>query len=100
MMGSARADRPSRRPDAANRARDQWHSISYCVTIAPHYSGMMCGHFPDFPGLVVLGRDHVEVLALAAESLDAELEHHWRQDGAIPLPRAEGPLSVSAKRLG
>ena len=74
--------------------------ISYCLTISHHYSGQMCAHFPDFPGMVVLGRDHEEVTGLALEALEAELQRRLELDGNIPQPREQGVFSVSTARFG
>lgn len=74
--------------------------FAYCLKIAPHYSGLICGHFPDFPGVVVLGRDHEEVEYLAVEALETELERQLNQNGRIPKPRTRGALSISTARFG
>jgi hypothetical protein len=74
--------------------------VSYCVKIAPHYSGMISAHFPDFPGLVVLGRDHDEATDLALAALEQELERLIGTDGTIPLPRARGRLTISTRKFG
>ena len=73
---------------------------AYCLKIASHYSGLMSAHFPDFPGLVVMGRDHEEVADLAVQALEAELERQLKQNGRIPRPRIQGPLSVCTTRFG
>ena len=74
--------------------------ISYCVKIAPHYTGLISAHFPDFPGLVVLGRDHDEARDLALAALEQELERLISQDGAFPEPRARGRLTISTRKFG
>ena len=74
--------------------------ISYCLKVAPHYSGQLSGHFPDFPGLVVLGRDHEEVAGLALQALEEELEHQLAENGRIPEPQTRGRLIVSTTRFG
>ena len=74
--------------------------VSYCVKIAPHYSGMISAHFPDFPGLVVLGRDHDEARDLALAALEDELERRIGEDGSIPAPTATGRLSISTSKFG
>jgi len=74
--------------------------VSYCVKIAPHYSGMISAHFPDFPGLVVLGRDHDEARDLALAALEDELERRIGEDGSIPTPTARGRLSISTSKFG
>ena len=73
--------------------------LSYCLKIAPHYSGMMCAHFPDFPGTVVLGRDHQEATDLALAALEFELERQIEQNGKLPTPRFEGRLWVSTAKF-
>lgn len=73
--------------------------FSYCVRIAPHYTGLISAHFPDFPGLVVLGRDHDEARDLALAALEQELERLIRQEEAIPRPRARGPTTISTRRF-
>lgn len=74
--------------------------VSYCVKIAPHYSGLMCAHFPDFPGLVVLGRDQDEARELALTALEQELERRISEDGTIPRPAARGKLTISTRKFG
>lgn len=73
---------------------------TYCLEIAPHYSGFLCGHFPDFPGLMVIGRDHDEVADLAVAALEAELEQLIKKNGRLPRPRTTGALSISTARFG
>jgi predicted RNase H-like HicB family nuclease len=73
--------------------------FSYCVRIAPHYTGQISVHFPDFPGLVVLGRDHDEARDLALAALEQELERLIRQEEAIPRPRARGPMTISTRKF-
>ena len=74
--------------------------ISYCVKIAPHYTGLISAHFPDFPGLVVLGRDHDEATDLALAALELELERLIGEDAAIPRPKARGRLTISTRKFG
>jgi predicted RNase H-like HicB family nuclease len=71
----------------------------YCVRIAPHYTGLISAHFPDFPGLVVLGRDHDEAKDLALAALELELDRLISQDKAIPRPRARGPMTISTRKF-
>jgi len=73
-------------------------TVSYCLRIAPHYSGLISAHFPDFPGLVVLGRDHEEAKDLALAALEQELERLISQDELIPKPRTKGRLTISTRR--
>lgn len=35
-----------------------------------HYSGLLMGHCPEEPGLVVLARDHEELAVLMEQALD------------------------------
>lgn len=58
--------------------------VSYPMKIRPHYSGMLSGHFPDLPGIVVVGRDHEELGRLALDALEAELERCLARDGELP----------------
>lgn len=74
--------------------------ISYCLNVAPHYSGQLSAHFPDLPGLVVMGRDHEEVTGLALQALEAELARQLAKNGRIPKPRTRGRLIVSTTRFG
>ena len=72
---------------------------SYCLKIAAHYSGLVSAHFPDFPGVVVMGRDHEEARDLARAALEEELKRLISQDGAIPMPRAQGRMTVSTAKF-
>jgi len=74
--------------------------LTYCVKIAPHYSGLICAHLPDFPGLVVLGRDHDEAKDLALAALEQELERLVNADESFPRPKARGRLTISTSRFG
>ena len=82
----------------ANRG-DVDDMLTYCVKIAPHYSGMISAHLPDFPGLVVLGRDHDEAKDLALAALEQELERLAREERNFPRPMARGRLTVSTSRF-
>ena len=73
--------------------------LTYCVKIAPHYSGMISAHLPDFPGLVVLGRDHDEARKLALAALELELERLLKEERTIPAPKARGRLTVTTQRF-
>ena len=73
--------------------------VSYCVKIAPHYSGLICAHFPDFPDLVVLGRDHEEAEDLARSALEQELERLIHHGIRIPRPVATGRLKIAPRSL-
>lgn len=35
-----------------------------------HYSGLLMGHCPEEPGIVVLARDHEELATLMEQALD------------------------------
>jgi predicted RNase H-like HicB family nuclease len=72
---------------------------SYCLKIASHYSGQVCGHFPDLPGLVIMGRDPEEVAVLAEQALEAELERLLRKTGQVPRARASGPVTISTSKF-
>lgn len=74
--------------------------VAYCLKIAPHYSGLVCGHFPDIPGLMVMGRDLDEVEELAVAALEAELESQLERNGRIPKPRTRGRLRIATARFG
>ena len=73
--------------------------LTYCVKIAPHYSGLISAHLPDFPGLVVLGRDHDEAKKLALAALEQELERLVSAEETIPRPTARGRITVSTQRF-
>ena len=74
--------------------------VAYCLKIAPHYSGLICGSFPDLPGLIVIGRDHKEVTDLAVAALEAELEQLMKRDGCLPRPQIKGRLTISTTKFG
>ena len=67
---------------------------SYCLKLERHYSGLMAAHFPDFPDVIVLGRDHAEARELAVEALKSELQSQLRDTGKLPMPKEQGRLYV------
>lgn len=73
--------------------------VKYCLKIAPHYSGLISGHFPDLPGVVVLSADHEELAILARAALEEELDRHMAASGRIPAPRARGRITILTDRF-
>lgn len=69
--------------------------LTYRVEILPHYSGMMCGHFPDWPGLSVVGRDHEDVVELARRALTTEVERYLCEDRPLPLAVSSQGIQIS-----
>lgn len=68
---------------------------TYTIEILSHYSGMMSGHFPDWPGLSVLGRDHEDVVQLARGALEAEVIRYAKEDRPLPAPHAASGIKIS-----
>jgi predicted RNase H-like HicB family nuclease len=91
----------SARPETAlGPDREAATTVAYCVKIAPHYSGLISAHVPDFPGLVVLGRDHDEAKELARAALELEIDRLISDEAEIPRPKAVGRLMIAARRRG
>lgn len=69
--------------------------LTYKIEILPHYSGMMCGHFPDWPGVSVLGRDHEDVIELGRLALTAEVERCLSEARPVPSAVASRGVKIS-----
>ena len=69
--------------------------LTYAFEVKPHYSGHLCGHFPDIPCLFVLAGDHEELEELALAALEVELARRVADGRPFPRPGARGPCTIS-----
>jgi hypothetical protein len=68
--------------------------MRYRLDVSAHYSGLICGHLPDWPRIRIFGRDHDEVIAMAEEALASEI-HRYRCEGRkLPVPTSAGAFEI------
>jgi antitoxin HicB len=73
--------------------------LTYALTLANNYDGMVLATFPDVPEAIALGRDDEEAVEQARWALEAALERYAAEGRSFPLPRAAGTLKVSTGRF-
>ena len=71
--------------------------LTYAVKLASRYDGLVIATFPDVPAAIAYGRDHEEAIEQAEGALEAALIRYMRAGHELPIPRAQSPLTVTAK---
>ena len=74
--------------------------LSYALTLAHRYDGLVIATFPDIPEAVAYGRDHDEACEEALKALEAALTRYHGSGRALPHPTALGALTVTTEKFG
>ena len=73
--------------------------LTYAIRLATRYDGLVVATFPDVPDAIGYGRDDEEAREEGLKALEAALEGCLRSGDPIPLPRAQGPSTVTTARF-
>lgn len=73
--------------------------LTYALTLADRYDGMVLATCPDVPEVVAIGRDFEEAREQALCALEATLETYQSEGRDFPLPRATSPASITTARF-
>lgn len=74
--------------------------LSYALTLAHRYDGLVIATFPDIPEAVAYGRDHDEAYEEAIKALEATLARYHGSGRDLPYPATPGNLTITTEKFG